>query len=122
MTIEILFALVLMLGIASGMAQPSRLALIPTLVDCEVASLSAGYQFGYLQPRAVHRSGTGGHRDRGIRDCRCFRRERGQPYSLRKLLRSDAVSRLRCSSNRSQIREIRDYKAEKGEEFWSKMV
>ncbi|MGA7259350.1 MAG: MFS transporter [Stellaceae bacterium] len=35
MTIEILFALVLMLGIASGMAQPSRLALIPTLVDRE---------------------------------------------------------------------------------------
>jgi predicted MFS family arabinose efflux permease len=33
MTIEILFALVLMLGIASGVAQPSRLALIPTLVD-----------------------------------------------------------------------------------------
>ena len=35
MTIEILFALVLMLGIASGVAQPSRLALIPTLVDRE---------------------------------------------------------------------------------------
>jgi predicted MFS family arabinose efflux permease len=35
MTIEILFALVLMLGIASGLAQPSRLALIPTLVDRE---------------------------------------------------------------------------------------
>jgi predicted MFS family arabinose efflux permease len=33
MTIEILFALVMMLGIASGVAQPSRLALIPTLVD-----------------------------------------------------------------------------------------
>jgi MFS family permease len=33
MTIEILFALVLTLGIASGVAQPSRLALIPTLVD-----------------------------------------------------------------------------------------
>jgi predicted MFS family arabinose efflux permease len=33
MTIEILFVLVLMLGIASGLAQPSRLALIPTLVD-----------------------------------------------------------------------------------------
>ena len=33
MTIEILFALVLMLGIASGVAQPSRLALISTLVD-----------------------------------------------------------------------------------------
>jgi predicted MFS family arabinose efflux permease len=33
MTIETLFALVLMLGIASGVAQPSRLALIPTLVD-----------------------------------------------------------------------------------------
>src|ERR1051325_3907440 len=32
MTIEILFALVLMLGIASGAAHPSRLALIPTLV------------------------------------------------------------------------------------------
>ena len=35
MTIEILFALVLMLGVASGVAQPSRLALIPTLVDRE---------------------------------------------------------------------------------------
>jgi len=35
MTIEILFALVLMLGIASGVAQPSRLALVPTLVDRE---------------------------------------------------------------------------------------
>jgi MFS family permease len=35
MTIEILFTLVLMLGIASGVAQPSRLALIPTLVDRE---------------------------------------------------------------------------------------
>jgi Na+/melibiose symporter-like transporter len=35
MTIEILLALVLMLGIASGVAQPSRLALIPTLVDRE---------------------------------------------------------------------------------------
>ena len=35
MTIEILFALVLTLGIASGVAQPSRLALIPTLVDRE---------------------------------------------------------------------------------------
>jgi predicted MFS family arabinose efflux permease len=35
MTMEILFALVLMLGIASGVAQPSRLALIPTLVDRE---------------------------------------------------------------------------------------
>jgi predicted MFS family arabinose efflux permease len=35
MTIEFLFALVLMLGIASGVAQPSRLALIPTLVDRE---------------------------------------------------------------------------------------
>jgi predicted MFS family arabinose efflux permease len=35
MTVEILFALVLMLGIASGVAQPSRLALIPTLVDRE---------------------------------------------------------------------------------------
>ena len=35
MTIEILFALVLMLGIASGVARPSRLALIPTLVDRE---------------------------------------------------------------------------------------
>jgi predicted MFS family arabinose efflux permease len=35
MTIEILFALVLMLGFASGVAQPSRLALIPTLVDRE---------------------------------------------------------------------------------------
>jgi len=35
MTIEILFALVLILGIASGVAQPSRLALIPTLVDRE---------------------------------------------------------------------------------------
>ena len=35
MTIEILFALVLMLGIASGVAQPSRLALIPTLVGRE---------------------------------------------------------------------------------------
>jgi predicted MFS family arabinose efflux permease len=35
MTIEVLFALVLMLGIASGVAQPSRLALIPTLVDRE---------------------------------------------------------------------------------------
>jgi predicted MFS family arabinose efflux permease len=35
MTIEILFALVLMLGIASGVAQPSRLALIPTLVHRE---------------------------------------------------------------------------------------
>ena len=35
MTIEILFALVLMFGIASGVAQPSRLALIPTLVDRE---------------------------------------------------------------------------------------
>ena len=33
MTIEILFALVLMLGVANGFAQPSRLALIPTLVD-----------------------------------------------------------------------------------------
>lgn len=33
MTIEILFALVLMLGIANGVAQPSRLALIATLVD-----------------------------------------------------------------------------------------
>src|SRR5205807_1595042 len=33
MTIEILFGLVLMLGIATGVAQPSRLALIPTLVD-----------------------------------------------------------------------------------------
>jgi len=33
MTMEILFALVLMLGIASAVAQPSRLALIPTLVD-----------------------------------------------------------------------------------------
>src|SRR5205085_12238907 len=29
----ILFSFVLMLGIASGVAQPSRLALIPTLVD-----------------------------------------------------------------------------------------
>jgi predicted MFS family arabinose efflux permease len=35
MTIEILFSLVMMLGIASGVAQPSRLALIPTLVDRE---------------------------------------------------------------------------------------
>src|SRR5437763_440444 len=35
MTIEILFVLVLMLGIASGVAQPSRLALISTLVDRE---------------------------------------------------------------------------------------
>jgi predicted MFS family arabinose efflux permease len=35
MTIEILFVLVLMLGIASGVAQPSRLALIPTLIDRE---------------------------------------------------------------------------------------
>jgi predicted MFS family arabinose efflux permease len=35
MTIEILFVLVLLLGIASGVAQPSRLALIPTLVDRE---------------------------------------------------------------------------------------
>ena len=35
MTIEILLALVLMLGIARGVAQPSRLALIPTLVDRE---------------------------------------------------------------------------------------
>ena len=35
MTIEILLGLVLMLGIASGVAQPSRLALIPTLVDRE---------------------------------------------------------------------------------------
>jgi MFS family permease len=35
MTIEMLLALVLMLGIASGVAQPSRLALIPTLVNRE---------------------------------------------------------------------------------------
>jgi predicted MFS family arabinose efflux permease len=35
MTIELLFALVLLLGIASGFAQPSRLALIPTLVNRE---------------------------------------------------------------------------------------
>jgi predicted MFS family arabinose efflux permease len=32
-TIEILFTLVLLLGIASALAQPARLALIPTLVD-----------------------------------------------------------------------------------------
>src|SRR5437773_10465751 len=35
MTIELLLTLVLLLGIASGFAQPSRLALIPTLVDRE---------------------------------------------------------------------------------------
>jgi len=34
-TIEILFTLVLLLGIASGIAQPARLALIPSLVDRE---------------------------------------------------------------------------------------
>jgi MFS family permease len=33
MTIELLFSLVLLLGIASGFSQPSRLALIPTLID-----------------------------------------------------------------------------------------
>jgi len=32
-TIELLFGLVLLLGIASGISQPARLALIPTLVD-----------------------------------------------------------------------------------------
>ncbi|HEV2336487.1 MAG TPA: MFS transporter, partial [Stellaceae bacterium] len=32
-TVELLFTLVLLLGIASALAQPSRLALIPTLVD-----------------------------------------------------------------------------------------
>src|ERR1044071_5119980 len=32
-TIELLFALVLLLGIASGIAQPARLALVPSLVD-----------------------------------------------------------------------------------------
>jgi len=32
-TVEILFALVLLLGISNAVAQPSRLALIPTLVD-----------------------------------------------------------------------------------------
>lgn len=32
-TIEILFSLVMLLGIASGLAQPARLALIPSLVD-----------------------------------------------------------------------------------------
>ncbi len=32
-TIELLFTLVLLLGIASGIAQPARLALIPSLVD-----------------------------------------------------------------------------------------
>ena len=41
MTIEILFALVLMLGIASGVAQPSRLALIPTLVDREALAINS---------------------------------------------------------------------------------
>src|SRR5437868_9197026 len=35
MTIELLLALVLLLGIASGFSQPSRLALIPTLVTRE---------------------------------------------------------------------------------------
>src|SRR5437016_8849421 len=35
MSIELLFTLVLLLGIASGFAQPSRLALIPTLVNRE---------------------------------------------------------------------------------------
>jgi MFS family permease len=34
-TIELLFILVLLLGIASGLAQPARLALIPSLVDRE---------------------------------------------------------------------------------------
>ena len=32
-TVELLFGLVLLLGIASGISQPARLALIPTLVD-----------------------------------------------------------------------------------------
>jgi MFS family permease len=32
-TVELLFALVMLLGIASGLAQPARLALIPSLVD-----------------------------------------------------------------------------------------
>jgi len=35
MTIELLLTLVLLLGIASGFSQPSRLALIPTLVNRE---------------------------------------------------------------------------------------
>lgn len=34
-TIELLFTLVLLLGIASGIAQPARLALIPSLIDRE---------------------------------------------------------------------------------------
>ena len=43
MTIEILFALVLMLGIASGVAQPSRLAFDPDPGRPRVAGLGAGY-------------------------------------------------------------------------------
>ena len=34
-TVELLFALVMLLGIASGLAQPARLALIPSLVRSE---------------------------------------------------------------------------------------
>jgi MFS family permease len=45
MTIEILFALVLMLGIASGVAQPSRLALIPTLIDRESLASALAIMF-----------------------------------------------------------------------------
>jgi MFS family permease len=43
MTIEILFALVLMLGIASGVAQPSRLAFDPDPGRPRVVGLGAGY-------------------------------------------------------------------------------
>jgi MFS family permease len=73
MTIEMLFALVLMLGIANGVAQPSRLALIATLVDRQIAGLGTGHQFSRVQSRAVYRHGAGRAGDRGNRNRGCFR-------------------------------------------------
>ena len=107
MTIEILFALVLMLGIANGVAQPSRLALIPTLVDRAVAGLGTGYQFSRVQPRAVYRSGAGRAGDRGNRNCRCFRRQRSQLHRLSDLAaepaRAAAATRSRAPERTARL-------------------
>ena len=48
-TIELLFGLTLLLGVFNAVAQPSRLALIPTLVDRRLVTLGLGDKRDHLQ-------------------------------------------------------------------------
>jgi len=97
-TIELLFGLTLLLGIFNAVAQPSRLALIPTLVDRAGTAFAVGDQRDHLQLRAVSRAGS---RRRHHRQAQRRRRVHGECGDLRRLPhRDDELARDPCIAGR----------------------